>query len=341
MRNKIEIFLLVLISVFLFGCTVLPASEETGIGPKEYAEIRDIEATKKENESLKKDLSSFKEELEKIKKDYMEASRNNEDLISRLQDAETKLGILENEGVPEFYLEETDHNSIAEYLSRNKSLVEKDIKSIEIVDSPENGYIVFYTTGYGESLNKLFIWNEGEKSPISVEGGSFDRAAFDKSGSLTWINNDYLLIDSGNGEYKIIDSKNAKVNNVFYSMNDAYLIPGTASFILQNPDSGMFSIYDFINSKEQEIDLDYKNKKAYSSFGEDKGNNELIFSGDYYDENGTTYSVKAVINIDKFKEKYSTVTLEEAIEKAKNNTVEIESTESGEQDETVENKGTV
>lgn len=342
MKKKTAILLLTIVSAFvLFGCTVLPASEETGIGPKEYADIRNAEATKKENESLKKELDNLKTEMEKIKKDYLELSKNNEDVISKLEEAETKLNILESEGIPEFYSEKTDQNSIAAYLGKNKDLLEKEIRGIEIIESSVDGYILFYTTGYGDSLNQMFIWNEGENRPVPVEGGTFDRTAFDKEGSFKWVNGRYLLIDAGYGEYKIVDAENIKVTSVFYSMHDAYLIPETATFILQNPDTGMFSIYDFISLKEQEIDLDNKHKQAYSYFKEDKGTNEIIFTGAYYDEYGTKYSVEAVINIEKMKEKYGIATLEEAVEKSGNNTEEMESIESIESVEPIENEGTV
>ncbi len=337
MRKKIAILLLIFVSTFvLFGCTVLPASEETGIGPKEYAEIRNIEATTKENESLKKELNNLKTEIEKIKKDYLELAQNNEDAISKLEKAETKLDILENDGIPRFNSEKTDKNSIAAYLSNSKSVLDKSLRGIEIVDSPSEEYLLFYTTGYGDNFNQLFIWNTGENEPVLI-----DRATFNKNGSLKWIDDRYLLIDAGEGEYKITNAEDMKVTNVFYSMHEAYLIPETATFILQNPDTGIFSLYDFIDSREQEIDLDYKNKHAYSSFKEDKGNNEFIFTGTYYDEYGTTYSVQAAINIEKMKEKYGIVTLEQAVEKAENNTEEMELIESIEPIEPVENEGTV
>lgn len=332
MRKKIAIFLFILVfAVALSGCTVLPASEETGIGPKEYADIRNTEATKKENESLKKERDNLKTEMEKMEKDYLELAKNNETVISKLEEAETKLDILEGEGIPDFYSEKTDQNSISAYLSSNKDVLEKDIRGIEIIDNPNDGYILFYTTGYGDNLNQLFIWNTGENEPVLING-----ATFDKNGSLKRINDRYLLIDAGEGEYKITDAKSMKITSVFYSMQDAYLISETATYIIQKPDTGIFVLYDFISLKEQEIDLDYKNKYIY--FKEDKTKNEFIFTGNYYDEYGTTYFVQAVINIEKMKEKYGIFTLEEAIEKTGNNTEEMESIESIEQ---IENEGTV
>lgn len=314
MRKKAAIFLVTFVSAFvLFGCTVLPASEETGIGPEEYAEIRNTEATRKENESLKGELDNLKTEIEKMEKDYLELAKNNEAAISKLEEAETKLDILEGEGIPEFYSEKTDQNSISAYLSSNKDVLEKDIRGIEIIDNPGDGYILFYTTGYGDNLNQLFIWNTGENEPVLIDG-----ATFDKEGNLNWINDRYLLIYAGEGEYKITDLQGMKVANVFYSKLDAYLIPETATYIIQKPDTGTFVLYDFINSKEQEIDLDYKNK--YTSLKADETKREATFAGIYTDEYETSYSIEAVMNLDKMKEKYGIATLEEAIEKTENNT---------------------
>ncbi len=338
MRTKILVLVVLISMSALFGCTVLPASEETGIGPEEYAQIRNIEATKKENESLKNELDNLKTEIEEVRKDYLELSQNNEDMVSKLEEAETKLNILESEGIPEFYSQRTDQNSISAYLSSNKSVLEKDIRGIEIIDSLSDGYILFYTTGYGDNLNQMFIWNEGENRPVPIEDGTFDRTAFDKEGSFMWISSRYLLLDAGYDQYKIMDVEDMKIANVFYSMHDAYLIPETATFITQNPDTGIFSLYDFISSKEQEIALDNKHKHAYSYFKEDKGTNELIFTGTYYDEFGIKYSMEAVINIEKMKQNYDIASLEEAIEKSENNNEEIESAEPS---ESIESEGTV
>lgn len=314
MKKTLKILSMTIVSAFILsGCTMLPASQETGIGPEEYAEIRNTEKTKKENESLLEERDNLKAELEKIEKDYLEVAKNNENMASRLEEAEMKLNILEGEGIPRFNSEKNDKNSIVAYLNNNKNILEKSLRGIEIVDSPDEGRILFYTTGYGDNFNQLFIWNAGESEPVLIDG-----AAFEKDGSLNWINNKYMLIDTGNdGGYKILDKDSKNITGTFYSKQDAYLIPETATFILQKPDTGVFVLYDFISLKEQEIDLDYKNK--YTSFETDEENNKIIFTGIYTDEYDTSYSVEAVMNIEKMKEKYNIVTLEKAIEMKENN----------------------
>ena len=312
MRKKVAILLITVVSAFaLPGCTILPPSEETGVGPKEYEEIRNTEAAIKENEDLKKELSSLTAETEKIKKDYTELSKNNEDLISKFKEAETKLEILEGEGVPKFSSENTDISSIVEYLDNSKSVLEKSIRGIEILESDSDSRVVFYTTGYGDSFNQLYIWNTGNNEPVAVDGASFD-----KDGSIRWINKSCLLIDVIKDEYKIADVENMKVSKAFFSKTEAYLIPNTSTFIIQKPDTDIFTLYDFISLKEQEIELDYRNK--YTDFKEDKLNNQFIFTGTHYDEYGTEYSVQAVVDIQKLKEKYGVTTLEETIENENN-----------------------
>jgi hypothetical protein len=312
MRKKIAILLITVASAFaLPGCTMLPPSAETGVGPEEYEEIRSTEAAVKENEDLKKELSSLTDESEKIKKDYTELSKNNEELTSRLKEAETKLEIFEGKEVPKFSSENTDSSSIVEYLNNSKSVLEKSIRGIEIIESDSDNSVAFYTIGYGDSFNQLYIWNTGKNEPVSVDGASFG-----KDGSIRWIDKNYLLIDSGKDEYKIVDAENMKVSKVFSSKTDAYLIPDTSTFLIQKSDTGIFTLYDFISLKEQELELNYKNE--YTNFKEDTGNNQFIFTGTHYDEYGTAYSVQAVVDIQKLKEKYGVVTLEQAIENENN-----------------------
>ena len=285
----------------------LPPSAETGVGPEEYEEIRNTEAAVKENEDLKKELSSITTEIEEIKKENAELSKNNEELNSKLKESEIKLDIVEGEGVPRFSYENTDKNSIVEYLNNSKSVLEKSSKGIEIVDIDSDNRVVFYITGYGDCPNQLYIWDIGKNEPAAIDG-----ATFDKDGSIRGIDEVYLMIDVGKDEYKIVDTENLKVTNTFSSKTDAYLIPDTSTFIIQKPDTGIFTLYDFIKLNEQEIELDYRNK--YTDFKENKANNQFIFTGSHYDEYGTEYSVQAVVDIQKLKEKYGVVTLEQAIE---------------------------
>lgn len=333
MRKKIAILLLTFVSAFvLFGCTMLPASVETGIGPEEYTEIRNTEATKKENESLKNELDILKTEMEKMEKDYLELAKNNETVISKLEEAETKLDILGNDGIPKFNSEKTDNNSIVAYLNNSKSVLDKSLRGIEIIESTDESKVLFYTTGYGDSFNQIFIWNIGESEPLLVDG-----AAFAKNGSFEMISSRFLLIDTGNNEeFKILDTDSEKIINNFNTKQEPYLISDTATFILQKPDTGTFVLYDFINSKEQEIDLDYKNK--YTSFNVDETKSEVTFSGIYTDEHETSYSVVAVMNLDKIKEKYGIVNLEEAIKKIENDAEEMGLIETN---EPIETEGTV
>ncbi|MDF2949950.1 MAG: hypothetical protein K0R07_1996 [Sedimentibacter sp.] len=311
MKRLSAIVLITIASVYILaGCTMMPASQETGVGPDEYAEIKSTEAINKENEDLKKELESKKTEISKMEKDYLELAKNNETMLSKLEEAETKLNILGNEGIPKFNSEKNDKNSIVAYLNNNKTELEKRLKGIEIVDSTDESKVLFYTTGYGEVLNQLFIWNQGENEPILIDG-----ADFEKGGLLSWIDNKFLEIKSGGNEYKILNVGSKNIISKFSSKQDAYLIPETSSYIMQKKDNGTFVIYDFINSKEQDITLD--NKGKFTAFEINGGN--IIFKGVYTDENETQYSVEASMSIDKLKEKYNILTLNEVIEIKENN----------------------
>jgi hypothetical protein len=311
MKRLSAIVFITIASVYILaGCTMMPASQETGVGPDEYAEIKNTEAINKENEDLKKELESKKTEINKMEKDYLELAKNNETMLSKLEEAETKLDILGNEGIPEFNSEKNDKNSIVAYLNNNKAELEKRLKGIEIVDSTDESKVLFYTTGYGEVLNQLFIWNQGDNEPILIDG-----ADFEKGGILSWIDNKFLEIKSGSNEYKILNVDSKNIISKFSSKQDAYLIPETSSYIMQKKDNGTFVIYDFINSKEQDITLD--NKGKFTAFEINGGN--IIFKGVYTDENETQYSVEASMSIDKLKEKYNILTLKQVIEIKENN----------------------
>lgn len=332
MRKMSVITLITIASAcILAGCTMMPASQETGVGPKEYTEIKNAEAIKKENEELKKELESIKTEVEKMEKDYLDLAKNNETLIYKLEEADTKLGILESEGIPKFKSEKNDKNSIVAYLNNNKSVLEKRLKGIEIVQSDDEKSVLFYTIGYGDTLNQLFMWTAGESEPILIAG-----ADFEKNGKLSWIDNKFLQIYTGSSEYKILDVENKSIISSFSSKQDAYLIPETSSYILQRQDDGTFVIYDFINTKDQRLELDYKGKYTQYEISDDN----IIFNGNYFDEYETQYSVNAVVNMGKLKEKYNILSLEEAIKVKEGSTDSSESTESPEETETAD-EGTV
>lgn len=296
MKNINKVLLILIFSLFLFGCTVLPASEETGVGPKEYTSIKEAEEIKKENESLNEEINTLKDKVKSMEEDYLKASKNNDTLISKLEEAEDKLQILENEGIPKFNLEENDKNSIVDYLNNSKSTLEKGYKNIEIIEDSNENKVLFYTTGYGDSYNQIFAWNTGENEPILI-----DKATFTKDGAMEKINDSYMLIYVGrDNEYKVLDKSKNSIISEFKSILDVYLIPGTLMFIVQNSETNKFNLYDFINSKETEIDLDYNNK--YTSYEADENN--IIFNGTYTDDNETEYEIKARISMDKIKETY-------------------------------------
>ena len=328
MGKIIGILVTTIISSFiLIGCTMLPASQETGIRPNEYAEIKNTEKIKSENENLIKERDTLKAEIKKIEKDYLELAKNNETAISKLEEAESKLDILENDGIPKFNSEKTDKNSIITYLNNNKNILNKSLRGIATIESPNENTVLFYTTGYGDSFNQIFMWSIGESEPVLIDG-----ATFAKEGSFEWLNDKFLLIDIGiQGEYKILDTDSKGIISTFYSKQDVYLIQGTSTFIVKDSNSDTFVLYDFLNSKEQEINLDNKNK--YTSYEIDKTKNEIIFDGIYTDEYETEYIVEAIMNMESMIKKYSIVTLEEAIKIKENNTNEtiitetIESTE--------------
>lgn len=308
MAKRIAVISILIISAFvLFGCTMLPASQETGVGPSEYAEIKNSGEIKKENESLKEEIGNLKSEIDKKDRDYLELAKNNEAVISKLQDAEAKLNILDNEGIPNFASEKTDKNDILSYLNSSRTMLDRSLRGIEILESFADSSILFYTTGYGDSFNQMFVWSVGDTEPELINGAGFAR-----NGELERIGDRFIMIITGNeGERKVLDIEERGIISTFYSKQRPYLIEGTSSFILQKPDTGAFVLYDFVSSKEQEIALDYRNK--YSSFEMDEESGRVIFAGIHKDEYETEYRVEAAANINKIKEKYNILSLEEAI----------------------------
>lgn len=318
MKKTTMILILILTFVLILsGCTRLPASEETGVKPSEYTGKLSTEEMQKENESLKTELDSAKTELEKLEKDYLNLAKNNEAIISQLQEAESLLDIVESDDIPDFKSEETDKNSITSYLNDSISSLDDSYRKIEIIQSTDSK-ILFLTTGYGEKFSQIFVWNIGEDKPSLLEGASFE-----KSGSWKWLLQDkFIVIDSGSGDKKVIDAQNSMVAGEFKAKGEIYLLPGTATVLIQNPDTNVYSLYDFSSSTGQELNLDSKNK--YTSFHVD-GDNAITFEGTY-EEQGIEYRVSATISIEEMKEAYSIKNIDETEETENMDTIESEDT---------------
>jgi len=318
--KKIAIILLITI-LTAFGCTRIPASEETGVMPSEYEGVNTLSKSEltSENEKLKNELDETLKELEKLKDDYLSVAKNNDLIIKKLDEAENLLKELEDEGLelPKFNLKQTDKNSIYKYIEERKSVLSSSYKNIEMIPLKENENIVmFYTVGYGENYNQLFVWEIGKTEPVIVED-----AYFDKDGNYKWLLQDkYLIIDLGKTDVKekrIVDVDQKKVVSTFETNSDnMYLIPGSASILMQKPktdtESPLFIIYDFINDGEQVLSFEFQDKDL--KFTVDDTNKTIKFTGTYKNEDDVEYSVEALINIDKLKEKYSIKTLEESKE---------------------------
>lgn len=318
--KKIAIILLTTI-LTVFGCTRIPASEETGVMPGEYEGVNTLSKSEltSENEKLKNELDESLKELEKLKDDYLSVAKNNDLIIKKLDEAENLLRELEDKGLelPKFNLQQTDKNSIYNYIEERKNVLKSSYKNIEVIPLKENENIVlFYTVGYGENYNQLFAWEIGETEPVVVEG-----AYFDKDGGYKWLLQDkYLIIDLGKPDAKekrIVDVEQKKVISTFETNSDnIYLIPGSASILMQKPktdtEAPLFIIYDFINDEEQVLSFEFQDKDLI--FTVDDANKTIKFTGTYKNEDDVEYSVEALINIDKLKAKYSIKTLEQSKE---------------------------
>ncbi|MEL7649664.1 MAG: hypothetical protein AAGU76_16335 [Sedimentibacter sp.] len=290
-----------------FGCTRLPASEETGLGPAEYEGQISSDELKSQNKSLTEELESTKTELEKLEKDYLNLAKNNEAMISRLREAESRLEIVESEELPEFSLENSDKAGIIRYLNESRGVLEDSFRDIEIIKSTDSR-IVFCTKGYGDTYSQIFSWEVGKSQPEQIEG-----AVFDKDGSWKWLDERFVLIHKGSGnENRVLDAENGAIVGEFAAAKEAYLLPGTAALLIQKIDTGTYSIYDFSSSTEQEIKLD--NRSRYSTFEVDAGGRDITFSGAYSDDGGIEYRVSATINIERLKEIYGIKNRDEADE---------------------------
>jgi hypothetical protein len=294
--RKFILFITVFTLMLTIGCTQIPKSEETGLGPEGYEGIASTEEIKKENSSLKEELEKIKTEFEELEKNYLRLVKNNENLISKLEETESKLEIISSEDIPEFKSEETDKDSIVSYLNDSSKLIDDSIKGIEIISSGES--VVFRTLGYGEEYSQIFIWDEGENEPVLIDG-----AAIEKGGSYEWLGK-YILIKNKD-KNKVLDIENKKITGSFDEPQKLQLLEKTASILLKDKDNN-FVLYDFINNNSKQINLD---NNKYTDF--DLRNNIAVFSGAYV-ENDVEYEIRASITLDKLIEAFDTEGNEEA-----------------------------
>jgi hypothetical protein len=288
--RKFILIVAVITLIFAMGCTQIPISEETGAGPGEYEGIANTEEIKKENLSLKEELDKIKTEFEELEKDYLSLVESNESIISKLEETESKLDIVNSEGIPEFNLEETDKDSIVTYLKDSSKLIDDSIKGIEVISADES--VVFRTLGYGENYSQIFIWDEGENEPLLI-----DQASFDREGSYEWLGK-YILIKNDH-KNKVLDIENKKITGSFDEPLKMQLLEGTTVVLLKDKDN-KFVLYDFINDNNKQINL---NNNKYTDFN--LQNNFVIFTGAYV-ENDVEYEIRASITLDKIMEVFET-----------------------------------
>ncbi|NLK64369.1 MAG: hypothetical protein GX289_04670 [Tissierellia bacterium] len=287
MRSSI---LIVVVSTLLLavGCTRLPASDETGLGPGEYEGIVNTGEIKKENLSLKDELEKTKAKLEELEEEYLSLAKSNENIIFKLEEAESKLKIVESEDIPKFNTESTDINGIVSYLKDSSRLIDKSTKGIELIKS--HGSVVFRTIGYGDEHSQIFIWNEGENEPMLIEGASFDN-----EGSYEWLDK-YILIKN-DGKNKVLDIEKKRITGFFDEPLKMQLLKDTTTVLLKDKDN-KFVLYDFINDTNKQINLD-NNKYTDFNLQEDF----VLFTGTYT-ENGVEYEMRATFALDKMMEMY-------------------------------------
>lgn len=316
MRKPILI-LTVFSLLFAMGCTQIPVSEETGLGPGQYEGIAGTEEIKKENLSLKEELDGTRIELDDVKikleeleDEYLSLAKSNENIIFKLEEAESKLKIVESEDIPKFNVENADKNSIISYLKDSSKLIDDSIKGIEVI-STEKG-IVFRTLGYGKDYSQIFIWDEGENEPTLIDG-----AVLYKEGSYEWIN-EYLLIKNS-GKNKVLDIENKSIIGIFDEPKKFELLEGTTTILLKDNDN-KFVLYDFINDSYKQITLD---NNKYTDFNLQK--DSVVFSGTYVEEN-VEYEIRASINLDKLKEVYEIKNADEVNETTDIENIETEDT---------------
>lgn len=318
-----RVAIILLITLFTaFGCTKLPASQETGVTPGEYksSKIKSLSELEIENEELKNQLEKTTTELQDLKDDYLSIAKNNDLIMGKLNEAESTLKQIEAEGseLPKFSLEKNDKNNIINYIKERKSTLSKNFKDVRVIPLNNNDdVILFYTVGYGENYNQIFIWEVGKNEPIVV-----DDAYFGKDGNWKWLLQDkYILIDSGKNpeiEKKILDISEKKIVSTFeINYDNVYLLPGTSNIIIQkakaDSSAPTYEIFDFITGEEKKLNFEFQDRNL--KFSVDSINNTINFTGTYVDVDDITYSIKVVMGIDKLMEKYSIKTLEELEEK--------------------------
>jgi hypothetical protein len=284
-----KLLLAILTLVFFAGCTKLPASEETGLGPGEYEGAAASQEIKKENISLNEELDKIKKELEELEKEYLSLAKSNESIISKLQEAESKLDIIEASDMPAFKVENTDFNSILSYLEESSSLVDRSARGIDIISS-SGGRVIFRTLGYGNVYSQVFIWEEGYKEPTLIEGASFD-----KDGSYEWLEK-FILIKSG-GKCKVMDPEGKKITASFDEPRKMQLIKNTGTVLLIDKDN-KFILHDLINDGKRQINLDNDKYTDFYLYQD-----HVLFTG-VYKENEMEYEIRASLTLDKMMEIY-------------------------------------
>lgn len=306
--RKLILILTVFTLIFAMACTQIPVSEETGLGPGEYEGIAGTEEIKKENLSLKEELNGTKIELDEVKTkfeeledEYLSLAKSNENIIFKLEEAESKLKIVESEDMPKFNSESTDADSIVSYLKDSSELIDDSVKGIEIISTTDEN-IVFRTKGYGDEHSQIFIWNEGENEPVLIEGASFDRG-----GSYEWLGT-YILIKNSDGKNKVLDIENKKLTGSFNEPQKMQLLEGTSTILLKDKDD-KFVLYDFANDSNKQINLD---NNKYTDFNLE--NDSLVFTGAYI-ENDVEYEIQATFAFDKMMEAYEIQRAGQVIEK--------------------------
>lgn len=295
-----------LISILLLsiiGCKRIEPSYETGAGPNEYIGAIQKEQIIKENQTLKEQLAMKSSELEKIQNENSTLSRNNEIMITKLEETEKELEIFQNGEVPNFVIEQSDRNSIISYLNYNKKQLDENYRDIQLINSEKDNEIIFYTTGYIKDESQVFIWEVGKEKPQLIEEATFKH----KDGWKYLVKDKYILLSVDDvGEKRVLDIENRKIIDKFKSKTDVYLLPNTTSIFIQKEDN-FFAIHDFISLTTTDIRLN--NNSLYTNYTVEQ-DGEVIFKG-VYNEGYIEYELKAKMSIDKIKELYEIKEIEE------------------------------
>ena len=73
--KRFKLLITIIALVFVMGCTQLPLSEETGVGPGEYEGKASTEEIKIENNNLKEELEKTNGQLDKTIEELEEIGR--------------------------------------------------------------------------------------------------------------------------------------------------------------------------------------------------------------------------------------------------------------------------